>query len=161
MALPVFIKPEPVSVPIFRNGVVYRYLVINIMLELEPGVSSDDIVPAVARMSPVFVNAAHIVASDAARSGVSRPSMRSSVAWPMPPMRGLAAKSCAMFWCRGPMMSPHSAMQDEAPIGVIAGRVSCAAIIISRMMKRPEDDDLPAVSSFRLLHPTIFSIPAG
>ncbi|MEN2976072.1 hypothetical protein P7L78_16025 [Tistrella bauzanensis] len=68
-ALPVFIKPEPVSVPIFRNGVVYRYLVINIMLELEPGVRSDDIVPAVARMSPVFVNAAHIVASDAARFG--------------------------------------------------------------------------------------------
>ena len=66
---PVFIEPEPVSVPMFRNGVVYRYLVVNIMLELEPGISGDEIAPAVARMSPVFVDAAHVVASNAARFG--------------------------------------------------------------------------------------------
>ncbi|AFK53655.1 hypothetical protein [Tistrella mobilis] len=66
---PEFVGMTGVGVPMIRHGVVYRYLMLDLVLELVPGADDEEVSNGIERLRPVLTGAAQHVSTTADRLG--------------------------------------------------------------------------------------------
>ncbi len=67
--VPIFVGLTGVGVPMIRHGVVYRYLMLDLVLELVPGADEDEVSAGIERLRPVLTGAAQQISTTADRLG--------------------------------------------------------------------------------------------